>query len=454
MEKEGIEKVSHKDLFWNIGATVLKVASAAILLPFILKYFSNELVGIWIIFMAITTLVVLIDFGFRPTFTRNVSYIFSGVKNLQIQGIETTATHHLETDYGLLNGLIHSMRWFYSRGALFILILSATVGTGYIFYLLREYSGDKTEVLIAWVILCMNNTYNFYTFYYESLLMGKGLVRKNKQIIIIGRLAYLAVAIVLILCGAGLIAVVSSQIIATIITRILSYNVFFTKSLKSKLANAIPKNKIELIKAIYPNAVKIGLVYCGSVLVMQSTVFIGSFYLNLDEIGSFGITLQLTTLLVTLSKLYLDTFFPKIVQYYSHNDFSSIKQIYRKGKWYFFIIFITGGAMLLFLGNPVLQLIGSKTPLIPFSLLAVLLLFLLLDTQQVLASNILLAGNKVPFLKSNLITGLFSILLIFALLTIYPTGLWALILGPGIAQIVYQNWKWPIVTHKLLKENS
>jgi O-antigen/teichoic acid export membrane protein len=453
MDKEGIAKVSHTDLIWNICATILKVASAAILLPFILKYFSNELVGIWTIFMAITTLIVLIDFGFSPTFTRNLSYIFSGAKNLQTDGIETITTNNSEIDYGLLQGLIGAMKWLYSRGALFILLLSATLGTGYISYILRDYSGDTTQVFIAWIILCVYNTYNFYTLYYESLLMGKGMVKTNKQIIILGRLTYLAVAIVLILCGAGLVAVVASQFISTLITRVLSYKVFFTKSLQSKLAAVLSQNRIKLIKTIYPNAVRIGLVYCGNVLVMQSTIFIGSFYLDLNEIGSFGITLQLVTLLVTLSKLYLDTFFPKIVQYYSHNDFLSIKQIYKKGKWYFFTVFLLGGVTLLCLGNPFLQLIGSKTSLISSSLLAVFILFLFLDTQQLLASNILLAGNKVPFLKSNLITGLFSILLIFIFLTVYPIGLWALILGPGIAQIVYQDWKWTVVAHNLLKNN-
>lgn len=38
-------------------------------------------------FLAIASLIALLDFGFLPTIQRNVSYVFSGVEELLEQGI-------------------------------------------------------------------------------------------------------------------------------------------------------------------------------------------------------------------------------------------------------------------------------------------------------------------------------------------------------------------------------
>jgi O-antigen/teichoic acid export membrane protein len=232
--QSGIAAISKIDVFWNISATIFKVAAGVILLPFVLKFFPSETVGIWTIFITITTLITLLDFGFNPSFTRNVSYIFSGLEQLQSSGISQNSQQNQTVDYELLKGLIAAMRWFYRRGALILLTLSLTLGSYYIYYITKNYQGDKIEVYIAWIILCVLNTYNFYTLYYGALLQGKGLIKKSRQIVIIGRFAYLGLAILLIINGAGLIAVISAQLASVLIIRVLSHRAFFTRDIKTK----------------------------------------------------------------------------------------------------------------------------------------------------------------------------------------------------------------------------
>jgi O-antigen/teichoic acid export membrane protein len=66
-------QIGRKDIFWNYSATFLRIASSVLLLPLILRMMSSEMVGIWAIFMAITAFVGLLDFGFNPSFARNVT---------------------------------------------------------------------------------------------------------------------------------------------------------------------------------------------------------------------------------------------------------------------------------------------------------------------------------------------------------------------------------------------
>jgi O-antigen/teichoic acid export membrane protein len=279
-------EITKRDVIWSYAATFLKIAASALLLPFILKMMPSETVGIWSVFMTITTFATLLDFGFGPSFSRNITYVFSGVRTLKTNGFEVVDIENSEVDYGLLKGTITAMRWFYSRMAVLLFILLTTLGTYYIHYLLQNYRGNHQEVYIAWILLCAINTYNLYTLYYDSLLVGYGLVKRSKQIIIVGQTLYLIIAAALIVKGNGLVAIVSAQALSVIVIRLLSHKSFFTKEIKQRLNAAISRSGKEVINAIYPNALKIGLTSLGGFMVQRSAILIGSLYLPLSDIAS------------------------------------------------------------------------------------------------------------------------------------------------------------------------
>ena len=121
---------------------------------------------------------------------------------------------------------------------------------------------------------------------------------------------------------------------------------------------------------------------------------------------------------------------------------------------YFCFIAVVGGISIVLLGDWALNLVKSQTQLLATLPLIGITIFSLLDGHQIIATNILLASNKVPFLKSSLITGIVSILMIIIFLYIFKLGIWALILGPGIIQILYQDWKWPLSVYQQMFSNN
>ena len=442
--------INRKDVYWNYAATFLQIGSQALLLPFILRILPQEKIGIWTIFGSIIAIVALLDFGFNPSFTRNVTYILSGVKTLKATGFQAVEENS-EIDYGLLKGLISVMRSFYSRIAFILLAVLATAGTYYIFFLLQTYSEDKSEVITAWFILCLVNSYSFYTLYYDALLIGMGKIKRSKQIIIIGQAAYLLVSITFILLGFGLVAIASAQVVSVVLRRILTYLAVYTDDLKNRLKNTSAKGKKEIFNAVYPNAVKVGLTGLGGVFVLRSQPIIGSIYLPLETIASYGITIQLIGVLSAVAYVYFGTYQPKIVQYRVQNNVAAIKNIYLKSCLILVTVFFFGGMCLLLLGSWALNLIGSKTPLLPNVCVFIALLIALLEANHGIAGNYLLTKNQVPFFKAALFAGLITIILLFLFLGFFKLGIWSLILAGGIAQVVYQNWKWPLEVIKELK---
>jgi hypothetical protein len=247
-------KINKADVIWNYAATILRVASYALLLPFILRTMPAEMVGVWSVFMAINSFAALLDLGFSPSFTRNITYIFSGVKTLKVTGFHAEDADKT-VDYGLLKGIIAAMKWFYLRMSLILLFLLATLGTFYLWTVLKNYKGAQTEIYAAWVVLCVICTYTIYTQYLDCLLQGKGMVKRSKQIVIIGQSVYLLIAAVFIMSDFGLLAIVSAQAISVMIIRVLVSKSFFTAEIKSALKTVIPRPRKEVLQAIYPGSV-------------------------------------------------------------------------------------------------------------------------------------------------------------------------------------------------------
>jgi len=447
-----IENIGRKDVIWNYLSTFLQIATGVILLPFILKMLPSETVGLWTIFVTITSLIPLLDFGFNPSFTRNISYIFTGVKELKINGISKVSLDGT-IDFGLLKGTISAMKWLYARMALIVLILLLVFGSIYMYYVLISYSGDKIDAYFAWIILSLISTYNIYTLYYDSLLQGKGLVKISKQILIIGQTIYLILAILLILLGYGLIAIVLAQAVSMIIKRWLSYKAFFSKDLKLKLENFESHDKKQIISVIYPNAVKLGLTNIGGFLVNKSAIFMGSMYLSLSTIASYGITIQVIGILAGLGGVYYQSYVPKISKCRAESNFQLLKQLYFKSALIQLIIYLSGGLVFIGYGNWFLEIINSKTSFLSWEMIAVGILISFLEKNHALAAGFLVAKNEVPFFKASLISGVATVILLWLLLDPVKIGLWGLLLAQGIAQAAYQNWKWPKVLINELNQN-
>jgi O-antigen/teichoic acid export membrane protein len=445
-------QINKVDVIWNYAATFLKIAATTLLLPFILKLMPAETVGIWSVFITINALNGIFDFGFNAAFTRNLTYVFSGIQKLEVAGFSALDKNKPHTiDYGLLKGVICSMRWFYTRVSTIYFLLLSTFGTWYINTLIKNYQGSHTEVYVAWALLCVINTVNLATIYYDSLLQGRGLVKKSKQILIVSQLVYLVIAVILIYAGKGLVAVVAAQASSVIIVRWLSHKLFFTREFSQLLDKAIKTPRKEVLRAVYPNAVKLGLTTLGGVLVQRSALIIGSLYLTLEEIASYGITIQIVNLIGGLASVYTLTYQAKIVHLRVLGNIEGIKKIYIKGQYILLATFFAGGISLLVAGDWILDLINSKTKLLPPSLTLLALFLSLEQTNLSVAGNILSTKNIVPFFKASILSGFVIITGLLICFESFNAGITAMLLIPLITDFAYQSWKWPYDVIKDLK---
>jgi O-antigen/teichoic acid export membrane protein len=444
-------QINKTDVIWNYVATFFKIASSAILLPLILRFLPSQEVGIWTIFSSISALVFLLDFGFHSSFVRNVTYVFSGVQSLEKEGLNTKDNFSSRINYSLLKGILEAMKWFYTRVSLVLLFLLLTLGSIYINYVIKDYSGDKTQIIIAWLLFCVINTYNLYTLYYDALLEGKGLIRVSKKITIVANIVYLLVASCLVLNGFGLISIVLSQLFSIIIIRFLSYKFFFTSELTFELSKITSSSCFEILKIISPNAYKYGITSLGGFMIQKSSIFIGSLFIPLIFIGSFGITKQLLDILVAIANITLATYIPKITKLRVDNNLEKVKEIYIKGILISNVVFVFGASFLIFFGELILLFLDSKTKLVPSYVLIGMAISSLIGLNAGISGTVISTRNEIPFMKPSIYSGIATVVLLLILLKFTNLGLLGLAIAPGVVDLCYQGWKWPYEVVKELK---
>ena len=440
-----VADIGKKDFVWTLAATFFKIGAGVLLFPFILRMLPAETVGVWTIFTSIAQLTYLFDFGFNNSFARTVSYLFSGVRSLKKEGYESVVADGAgDIDYELLSGTIKAMRYFYSRMAIVLFLLFATIGSVYVYVLMGDYVGDVREVYVAWVILVLINSYNLYTLYYESLMNGRGLVKRVHQIILIGNVVYIGFAIVLILLGGGLVAIVASQAISVLLIRFLSKRAFYTKDIVDNLSMVGDSDYKSVLSAITPNAIKVGLTSLGGFVINKSSMFIGSLFVSLEMMASYGITLQLLVVIGTFGGIVSRVYMPKVFQWRVEGRLDLVKRMFYLSSAVMFLIFIASGVVIVLWGDWMLGVLKSSTMLLPTGLLILVFIQHYLEYNHSNAAQYLLSRNEVPFFKASLLSAGGVLILLLVCVIWFDMGVLGMVLAPMIVQAMYQNWKWPL----------
>lgn len=436
--------ISKKDVIWGYVATFFQVASGLLVLPFILRFLTKEEVGLNYIMLTVGAMVSLFDFGFTPQFSRNFSYIFSGARDLAREGLLENVGEG--TDYRLLRILIDVAKRVYSRISIIVLLLMLTAGTVYISRVTEGFSLVKNSLAI-WIVYSFSTFFNLYYTYYSSLLVGKGLVMESKKAMIASRIAYIVLSVGMIYAGLGLLGVALANLLSPFVLRYMAYRYFFTPAIKTELSgHKATKDEIaHYFGVIWHNARKIGLVMVGSYGINRFGIFLAGLFLTLEEVGSYGLMIQLVNVTIALSANYFFVSEPQFALYKVKGETDRLLRRFALTMNVFYLVFLVGTLFLVICCPPLLQLIKSQSVLPAVSVMLVYSLVALLEQNHSLFSSIIVVGNKVPYVKPALISGFAIALGSFLVLRFTDSGLMGLVLVQGLVQLAYNNWKWPSV---------
>jgi O-antigen/teichoic acid export membrane protein len=438
-----------KDVIWAYLGQFFSLFAGLVTLPFILSMLTPTEIGMNYLLLTLGSLVTLFDFGFTPQFSRNITYIFSGAQNLQKEGV--LIIKESEINFKLLATMISTAKYIYRKLAFFVLLIMLTFGTIYIYYATDGFKEVENSLLI-WCLYSLSIFFNLYYSYYATLLLGKGMIMETNKAIVFSKILYIFLALVFLYFGWGLISIVLANLFSPFLNRYISYRYFFTPELVKNLNFEITKiEKLELFEIIWYNSKKLGLVFIGSYAINKFSVFIAGIYLGLSEIASYGLMIQIFTLIGVMANILFSTSQPVFSSLRTNGENEVLIKKFSATMITFYFLFIIGSLLLILYGSNLLALFGSNIYLPQSEILIFFSLVLLLEINHSNFATFIVTDNKVPFVIPSLIAGFFIALGDYISLEYTSFGILGLVFVQFIVQLVYANWKWPLYVLKEFK---
>lgn len=441
-----MDTINKKTVIISYITQFFQYGIAIIILPVILHLLDAKDLGIWYIFLSVSHLIGLLDFGFSPSIQRSAAYVASGAKELRKDGFEITQSTQIHLP--LLASLLSTSQSIYKKISLTILILGITFGSLYLYFTLKEDFNYK--YISIWVLYLVSVASNFHYNYLLSFLRGLGYINDYNVNVIISKSVYVGILYFFIITGTGLLSLILATFLNTIVMIVLAYRVLnkkipgFTKLTDNyECENLFP--------ILWKNAKNSGIVSVGVFLLSQSGVFLSGLFLGLEEVASLGLCIQLFTTLVVCSRVYLTTYTPLISALWTKNDKQQIKYIFIKCQFAGYLIFITGFIIITFGGDWILlNIIHSNVCLPGKFTLSLYGLFYLMEITHGNCCSLISTSNNIPFTKASLTAGAISVICTI-LYAEFGFGIISFPLALVSGSLPYNSWKWPLFVFNKLK---
>ncbi len=452
-EKEWRIESNKSDLFWAILGTSLNVVMGIIVLPIMLIKLNKFDMAIWYVLAAIQSFIYLLDFGFSPTYTRNVTYAYSGVKTIIKDSIVDTSQINGKPNFHLLRGIYLTGKKIYRILGITAFVLLISVGL--IYYRSILPSQDKMYY-ITYAVFIVAMVINIYYTYIPSYMRGIGAIKESYQAYVISRVIYIVVAFVLLMLNIGLLGVVIALLLSGLFLRLTSS--ILLKRYKKR--NSIPEELSTgeyttngIFKEMLYNAKKESLIMISNFITSQAATFFCVSYYGLSISSKYGLTMQILTILSSLCLLYFAMVTPQFTQSRVMKDKKRAERLFCKSYLFLCLGFIAGILVIAFLGPVVIEFIGSETTLLPRNIVILLGCYVFLEKSFHICTSYIATSNKLSYTYAFIISAL-AILCGYAIIPkLFNVGVISYALIPIVVQVCYNGWKWPHVVAKDLEIN-
>lgn len=445
--------IGKKDVIWSYLGYFFNLCTNIILMPFILRAVEGNELGLWYTFLSVGTLVNLLDFGFSPTLVRNVTYAWCGAKEIKKEGASDLQGN--EPNYALFFNVLQACKYVSMLIAGIALICMLTVGSAYIGYVAREI--PFRVYATAWLFFSAAVFLNIFYNYWTTSLKGIGAVKQSQIAVIISKIVQIVISLFGLYSGYGIIALAVAYLLSEFIMRFIAKRFLFhyenIAEQRKKYVAKIQLNELRsLLLKIWYNAKKTGLVSLGAFVITQGNTMICSAFIGLEATASYGICLQLITVVRGVSQIFFDANQPKMINTKVSGNIEKSKKELSLAMVIYWGVFILVITVLATIGVPLVHLIRSNTPL-PLFMVLFMGSYLFLEGTHGLFASYITFSNEVPYVKSSIVSAFFILVgqLFVAIFTDW--GIYALMAVQAVVQLCYNNWHWPMIVLKELHMN-
>lgn len=419
------------------GNMLSQSAKLLVLTPLILVTYDVDEIAFWYLLLTLNSLVIVVDFGFYPTFSRIVSYAYNGLDAVkEINQIDAKSHSGLpswefmQRVYGTLNTVYFLMTFLITGVVLFSTISSVSV--------IIDRTSDETMLWFTYAIFIASVIFAFLARRSDTVIIGTNHVALINRWNIINNVANSLISILIVYSGMSLIWLALNQLLFSILLVIRNYYIeqhICAGQFKKFELLAFDK---EIFWWIWKPAWRSGVLILSSTGITQATGILYSNWSSSTELASYLLTLKLVT---TISQFSQAPFYSKLPIFSGLMVSRKLEKLTTTSATAMFkslSVFTLGMISLIYFGNLALDIIGSNSSLEsrPFLILMAFVWFF--ERHHAMHAQIYVTTNDIPFYKSAIVSGILNISCIYSLVPYI--GVWAFPVSLGLSNLAINNW--------------
>lgn len=421
-------------MLYGTLATAVRVGANLLLLPLVLKVLAPPELALWYVFLALGGIANLADFGFGQAIARVYSFLWAGAQDFEVEGLGPPPESR-EPNRSRIGQFHYAVRRLYFWIALAGIGLLLTIGTWSVMRPVSAVSQPQFAWL-CWVGFILSITFNLATGHWVIAAQGINRMRELQAAYLVSGLIYVIAAAALLLAGWALAGLVAATLLRAIVAR---------QMCKRACLEAVPQistpatvELASIMKRIWPNARKFGMISLGAYLVFHANVLVCSYFLGSEVTASYGVTSQVGYFIAGFSALWLTVKWPQLTILRTQGRLEEMSVIFARR-----LAFASGSFLILAVGfaafgNLVLEWTDTQTRFLALPLLTVFLFTLFQQQFYAHFGSLVYTENVVPFFKLSVFSGLAVI--VASVIMTYLWGIWGLILSPLIVTFTTCAW--------------
>lgn len=428
---------------WALASQALQYGTILIVLPVGLQYMLPEEVSLWLVLLAISSGVFLMDIGLAQSLSRNIAFILAGARRLRPWGVDESR-RETSVDGALLAKVLHAARTLYILLAASVFLLLSILGSLYVGSIAGNVIPIQTLVT-AWITFVLGTVAGVSLRWYGTVLQGFNEYGHLYRSLAIGSLINILLSITLLLLGAGLVGLTLSYTLSLIASRLEARRCYHRLGLNiqsSWLGSNIHSFK-QVVRAIWPTTWRLTAAAAGGYAIARGSIFLASFYLGLVAAAPYVLSVQVIIALQGVTMVPLLVRQSRIAALQQLNSQQEVRRLFVTSLLFSTLIFVPSAVVIALLGERLLGQLTPEATLIPPLWLTLLATAYFLEVIHASAANYFTTRNTVPFMWAAVLSGTLVVATSWIGLALFGFGIEWLIMTQVLIQLVFNNWYWP-----------
>lgn len=424
-----IKRLWDSPTFTTWGSLASRLLSTLVVLPLILVKFSAAEVVVWQLFATLTTLLLLLDFGLAPTFTRMLAYARGGTSIEELANMrELKRRDQGGANVDTLVAVFSTLRWLYGRVAWVLAILLVVFGSWALVHPMAAIEHDP-HAWAAWGVWMVSTVGMVWGNAFGATLQGINRIAVLRRWEILTALMQIGTSFIVLMMGGRLLELACSAAFWNLANVAITRRVLRDQA--PELDRAPPQAHPLILQALLPAAWRSGVGHLMSLGLIQASGLVFSHLASAEDAAAYLLALRVMTILMGFSTTPYYSKLPAMGELYSRGQQAELFGMAQRGMLLAHLVFVAGVIAVLVAIPFWLSEIGASVGFVPDHVWALMGVAYLIERWGGMHMQLYSLTNHIVWHIANGITG--AVMLAAAVLLFPHLGVIALPLAMLLA---------------------